>query len=93
VRSPSGALVGEVGEGNRKDIATPSRPLGPPRLVEGHRPHRAQILYYVAENLSARAGEFSRRIAAMTGASAGEAGREVEASIERLFSTAPGPTV
>ena len=43
------------------------------------------MLYYVAENLSARAGEFARRLRAMTGASARAAEAEVEASIRRAF--------
>ena len=32
--------------------------------------NRAQVLYYIAENLAARADEFARRLSAMTGASA-----------------------
>src|SRR5256886_10508240 len=56
VRSPDGRLLGEVGEGNRKDIrnaveaAHAARDWGRP--PGGH--SRAQILYYVAENLSRR---------------------------------------
>jgi aldehyde dehydrogenase (NAD+) len=46
---------------------------------------RAQILYYMAENLAARDGEFADRIAAMTGA---DGAAEVAASIRRLFSYA-----
>ena len=59
--SPKGALVGEVGEGNRKDIRNAVEAA---RAAEGwsrataH--NRAQILYYLAENLSARAAEFAR---------------------------------
>src|SRR5690606_29439516 len=49
---------------------------------------RAQILYYIAENLSARADEFARRLVAMTGAKLKDAQAEVEASIERLFTYA-----
>ncbi len=48
--------------------------------------NRAQILYYLAENLSARGDEFARRIGDMTGVSPAKARAEVEASIERLFS-------
>src|SRR6185295_11432696 len=48
--------------------------------------NRAQILYYIAENLSARSAEFAGRIAAMTGASTARAKAEVEATINRLFS-------
>lgn len=45
-------------------------------------------MYYIAENLEARAGEFSARIAAQTGASRRIARKEVDASISRLFSYA-----
>ena len=53
-------------------------------LPAGHR--RAAILYYIAENLSARAEEFAARIHAMTGRA--EAEREVAAAIARLFTYA-----
>ena len=43
------------------------------------------MLYYVAENLAAREDEFTRRLSAMTGASARAAKAEVDASIRRAF--------
>src|SRR5262249_38485968 len=49
----------------------------------GH--NRGQILYYIAENLSARAEEFAHRIDAMTGCGVQPARQEVDASIARLF--------
>ena len=49
----------------------------------GH--NHAQILYYIAENLAARAPEFSARLCDLTGRP-GEA--EVEAAIRRLFTYA-----
>ncbi|NRP22186.1 putative aldehyde dehydrogenase AldA [Ensifer adhaerens] len=87
VLSPKGKVIGEVGEGNRKDIRN--------AVVAAHAAsgwasatshNRAQILYYIAENLSGRADEFANRISAMTGVSAAGAKAEVEASISRLFS-------
>ena len=48
---------------------------------------RAQILFYIAENLSARAGEFAHRLATMTG-NKGHAKAEVQTSIECLFTYA-----
>ncbi|OCP16205.1 aldehyde dehydrogenase family protein [Ensifer sp. LC163] len=87
VLSPKGKVIGEVGEGNRKDIRN--------AVVAAHAAsgwasatshNRAQILYYIAENLSGRPDEFADRIVAMTGASAANAKAEVEASIARLFS-------
>jgi aldehyde dehydrogenase (NAD+) len=85
--SPAGKLVGEVGEGNRKDIrnaVAAARAAESWSRATSH--NRAQILYYIAENLSARAAEFAGRIAAMSGASPARAKAEVEASISRLFS-------
>ena len=50
---------------------------------------RAQILYYIAENLAARADEFARRVDAHDRrAATTEASREVDASISRLFTYA-----
>jgi aldehyde dehydrogenase (NAD+) len=49
---------------------------------------RAQVLYYLAENLSARADEFAHQLVRRAGYEASAAGREVEASIDRLFSYA-----
>jgi aldehyde dehydrogenase (NAD+) len=85
--SPTGKLVGEVGEGNRKDIRNAvAAARGAEAWSRATTHNRAQILYYIAENLSARAPEFAGRISAMTGASATKAKAEVEATINRLFS-------
>jgi aldehyde dehydrogenase (NAD+) len=87
VVSPSGALVGEVGEGNRKDIRNAveaARKATSWSTASEH--NRAQILYYIAENLDARAGEFAERLAAMTGRRRQDTAREVSASVSRLFS-------
>ena len=43
--------------------------------------NRAQVLYYIAENLAARADEFAERIARMTGATRGGRAQEVDAVI------------
>ncbi|HXI32661.1 MAG TPA: aldehyde dehydrogenase family protein, partial [Gemmatimonadales bacterium] len=89
IRSPSGALVGEVGDGNRKDIRNAVEAAqAAAEWGRGAGHTRAQILYYVAENLSARAQEFAGRIQAMTGGTPERAQREVAASIARLFTYA-----
>ena len=49
---------------------------------------RAQVVYYVAENLALRAPELEERVRAMTGVSRKQAAREVQASVERLFTYA-----
>jgi aldehyde dehydrogenase (NAD+) len=87
IEGANGAHVGEVGEGNRKDIrnaveAARSAAGGWARST-GHA--RGQILYYVGENLSARAKEFAERLRELTGHD-GKA--EVDATISRLFTYA-----
>jgi aldehyde dehydrogenase (NAD+) len=86
VRGPSGQIVGEVGDGNRKDIrnavAAALAAKGWSRAT-GH--NRAQVLYYIAENLSARATEFATRLELMTGTSGTT---EVERATARLFTYA-----
>ncbi len=86
VEGALGVLVGEVAEGNRKDIRNAVEAAhaaaGWPRM-SGHA--RAQVLYYIAENLAARTSEFAARIALMTG---GDGVREVDATLSRLFSYA-----
>jgi aldehyde dehydrogenase (NAD+) len=90
VLSRDGKLVGEVGDGNRKDIrdAVEAAAKAAPGWGAVPGPNRAQILYYVAENLEARAEEFRKRIVAMTGMAPEDAAREVDASVRRLFSYA-----
>ncbi|MBJ3762316.1 aldehyde dehydrogenase family protein [Maribius pontilimi] len=89
VWSPKGALLGHVGLANRKDLRNAVEAArGAAAWSRTSRHLRAQILYYVAENLSARADEFARRIGDMTGAKAKDAEAEVSASVERLFTWA-----
>jgi aldehyde dehydrogenase (NAD+) len=86
VVNPAGKTVGLAGLGNRKDIRNAveaAAKAGSWGAATGH--NRAQILYYIAENLSARAAEFETRLRAMTGASAKDAAEEVAASIRRAF--------
>jgi len=89
VLSPKGEVLGEVGEGNRKDIRNA---VAAARSAEGwgkvSAHNRAQILYYWAENLSARSDEFAQTIVKMTGDSKSIARKEVETSIRRLFTYA-----
>ncbi|THK39102.1 aldehyde dehydrogenase family protein [Ensifer sp. MPMI2T] len=87
VLSSKGKVIGEVGEGNRKDIRNAVVAAQAASAWSSATTHnRAQILYYIAENLNARAAEFADRIAAMTSASAAGARAEVDAAIARLFS-------
>jgi len=86
VLDPAGREIGLAGLGNRKDIrdaVEAAAKAGSWGAATAH--NRAQVLYYVAENLSARADEFARRLRVMTGASARAAEAEVEAAIRRAF--------
>jgi aldehyde dehydrogenase (NAD+) len=86
VWSPKGALLGHIGLGNRKDIRNAVEAAHAAKGWGKATAHlRAQILYYIAENLSARAEEFAGRLKDMTGKPGAE---EVEASIARLFTYA-----
>jgi aldehyde dehydrogenase (NAD+) len=88
VEGAGGRALGEVGLGNRKDVRNAveaAHAASGWARTTGH--GRAQVLYYVAENLAARAEEFARRVEAMTG-DAAAAAREVELSIERLYTYA-----
>ncbi|HEY9009461.1 MAG TPA: aldehyde dehydrogenase family protein, partial [Devosia sp.] len=89
VYAPDGSLVGEVGDGNRKDIRNAveaARAALGWNTTAAH--SRAQILYFLAENLEYRAEEFAVRIRAQTGESLNAARREVADSVERLFAFA-----
>jgi aldehyde dehydrogenase (NAD+) len=79
-----GRALGEVGEGNRKDIrnAVEAAHAALPGWSKATGHNRAQILYYIAENLATRSTELSARISAMTG---GDGEAEVEAAVRRLF--------
>jgi len=81
--------IGEVGDGNRKDIRNAVEAAhAANKWAEQTGHNRAQILFYIAENLSSRTEEFTQRIMQMTGRSQASAEQEVEATIERLFSYA-----
>ncbi|MDQ0069926.1 aldehyde dehydrogenase (NAD+) [Variovorax boronicumulans] len=82
----NGQRVGEVGTGNRKDIRNAVAAARSAAGWSSATPHRrAQALYYLAENLAARADEFAGRIASLTGVGAPAAEAEVDASVSRLF--------
>ena len=87
VPGPEGSRVGEAGLGNRKDVrdaVEAARRADEWAETSGHL--RAQILYYVAENLSAREEEIAERIEAMTGSERAE--EEVAFCVRRLFTWA-----
>ncbi|MBJ7313403.1 aldehyde dehydrogenase family protein [Rugamonas sp. CCM 8940] len=84
VHGADGAFLADIAEGSRKDIRNAveaAHKAGGWSKATAH--NRAQVLYYIAENLAVRAEEFAARIGAMTGNK--NADKEVQASIERLF--------
>ena len=87
IHSPSGEMIGEVPEGNRKDIrnAVEAAHAAAKSWARSTGHNRGQILYYIAENLSVRAAEFAARIDSMMACGKHRAKQEVEASISRLF--------
>ena len=87
IRGKKRELLGESPLGNRKDIRNAVEAA---RKAEGWAKttahNRAQVLYYIAENLSQRGGEIGTRLAAAVGKK--QAAQEVNLSVERLFSYA-----
>jgi aldehyde dehydrogenase (NAD+) len=88
VLDAAGQRIGEVGQGNRKDIRNAveaaRKAVGWARATAHN---RAQVLYYIAENLAARAEEFSARLVQL-GGDPPAAAAEVAQSIERIYSYA-----
>ncbi|HXN54134.1 MAG TPA: aldehyde dehydrogenase family protein [Candidatus Acidoferrum sp.] len=87
VRAADGRLLGESPLGNRKDIrnaAEAARKADGWARTTAH--NRAQVLYYIGENLSQRGEEIAGRLAAVVGKE--QAAMEVRAGIERVFSYA-----
>ena len=89
VYDPQHRVIGQVGEGNRKDIRNAVEAAhAASGWAAGTTHNRAQILFYMAENLAVREEEFARRIVQQTGRSYADAANEVETTISRLFSYA-----
>jgi aldehyde dehydrogenase (NAD+) len=87
VRGADGRSLGEAPLGNRKDIRNAVEAARKAEAWGKTTAHnRAQVLYYIAENLSQRAKEIAGRLAAIVGKEQAEA--EVRLSVERIFSYA-----
>jgi len=83
ILGPDGRVVGEVAEGNRKDVRNAVEAAHAAEAWgrgSGHM--RGQILYFIAENLATRADEFAARVGR----------QEVDASIAGCSPMPPGPT-
>ena len=87
VWAKNGTLLGHAPQANRKDVRNAVEAAQAAKgwsKTTGHL--RAQILYFIAENLSARAEEFAHRLDQMQGGKSGE--KEVEAAVQSLFTYA-----
>jgi aldehyde dehydrogenase (NAD+) len=83
--SAKGNGLGLAGLGNRKDVRNAVEAALKASAWSSATAHnRAQVLYYIAENLAVRADEFAKRLAQF-GATPKQAKAEVDASLERLF--------
>tara|TARA_R110000868_G_scaffold153120_3_gene378456 strand:- start:19 stop:2409 length:2391 start_codon:yes stop_codon:yes gene_type:complete len=89
INNSKGDYIGEVSKGNRKDIRNAVEAAHANKNWETNTGHaKAQVLYYIAENLAIRKDEFANRIVQMTNQSHADALQEVELSIERIYTYA-----
>ncbi|WP_289149795.1 aldehyde dehydrogenase family protein [uncultured Salipiger sp.] len=87
VHDKRGALIGQAPLASRKDIRNAVEAARGASGWAGASTHnRAQVLYYIGENLSARSDGFATLLDRLTGGRDGA--KEVETSIERLFTYA-----
>jgi aldehyde dehydrogenase (NAD+) len=88
VRGADGRLLGEAPLGNRKDIRNAveaARPAGN-KWAKAPAHGRAQVLYYIAENLIQRRAEIVRKLADFVGEAQAEV--EFDSSVDRAFTYA-----
>ncbi len=90
VRGADGTPMGQVPRGNRKDVrnAVEAAHAAAPGWASRTAHNRAQVLYYLAENLAPRRDEFVARLRALTGAPKRKALREFDHAVDRLFTYA-----
>ena len=85
VYGAKGRAIGQAGLGNRKDIRNAVEAASKASGWSSATAHnRAQVLYYIAENLSTRRDEFIGRLKSM-GQSPKAAVTEVDAALQRIF--------
>jgi len=89
VISPSGELCGRVPEGSRKDIRNAVEAAHGAKSWAGKNGHsKAQIIYFMAENLAYREQEFCQRLVNTTGVNPEQAKQEFDACLEKIFTYA-----
>ena len=86
VFSSTGKPLGQAGLGNRKDIRNAVEAAHAASGWSGYTAHnRAQVLFFLAENLEQRSDEFARRLHALQGGSRSNAKSEVTQSVSRIM--------
>ncbi|MEE8495065.1 MAG: aldehyde dehydrogenase family protein [Xanthomonadales bacterium] len=85
----TGKVIAEIPTGNRKDIRNAVEAARATTGWGGTTAHnRAQVIYYIAENLSARSDEFIRRISQLSGKDEAAARAELDLCISRIYTYA-----
>jgi len=85
----AGQVIAEIPAGNRKDIRNAVEAARAATAWSGATAYnRAQVIYYLAENLSARADEFIHRIAQLSGRDSASAEAELDLCIRRIYTYA-----
>jgi len=82
----NGKVIAEIPAGNRKDIRNAveaARAAGSWSATTAH--NRAQVMFYIAENLSARSAEFIGRIQRLSGKDEQAARAEFDLCIQRIW--------
>ena len=84
IKNAEGTSVAQVGQANRKDVrnAVEAAKKAQPGWEKKSGFNRAQILYYIAENLEMRRDEFAGRLEDMGSQNGAQ---EVDKAVERLF--------
>ena len=86
VCAADGSLLGEAPLGNRKDIRNAVEAARKSSWPKYTAHNRAQVLFYIAENLSQRRQEIAHQLASAVGEA--QAAAEVDRGVERIFAYA-----
>ena len=89
VYDASGCQIAEIPDGSRKDIRNAVEAANKAKgWTESSAHNRAQVLYFIAENLTARSEEFIKRMSQLSGQSIAESQKEFDLVIHRIFTSA-----
>ncbi len=86
VFSSTGQSLGQAGLGNRKDIRNAVEAAHAASGWSAYTAHnRAQVLFFLAENLEQRSDEFAQRLQSLAGGAIAQAKTEVAQSVSRIM--------